>query len=135
MQFVTARGWEDLSNLMSVYEEMNLPVDETVIHEFLHHAEVAEDAAAYFDLYRKYQDDYGIPEILAGRVKPAVYARVYAAAFDERIAVTNLLLDGLNARFRQTAEERYLTDEWYVFLKEYRSAVESAENPVALYGM
>ena len=38
-------------------------------------------------------------------------------------------------RFRQTAEERYLTDEWYVFLKEYRSAVESAENPVALYGM
>lgn len=134
MQFVTARGWEDLSNLMCVYEEMKLPVDETVIREFLHHAEVAEDAAAYFDLYQKYQDDYGIPEILAGRVKPAVYARIYAAAFDERIAVTNLLLDGLNARFKQVAEERYLTDAWFAFLKEYRSAVEQAENPAALYG-
>ncbi len=133
MQFVTARGWEDLSNLMCVYEEMKLPVDETVIHEFLHHAEVAEDAAAYFDLYQKYQDDYGIPEILAGRVKPAVYARIYAAAFDERIAVTNLLLDGLNARFRQVARERYLTDAWFAFLKEYRSAVVSAEHPAALY--
>lgn len=133
MQFVTARGWEDLSNLMEVYEEMKLPVDETVIHEFLHHDEVAEDAAAYFDLYRKYQDDYGIPEILSGRVKPEVYARIYAAAFDERLSVVNLLLDGLAKHFKETTEEKYLTDQWYAFLKEYRNGVEKAENPAALY--
>lgn len=133
MQFVTARGWEDLSNLMEVYEEMELPVDETVIHEFLHHGEVAEDAAAYFDLYRKYQDDYGIPEILSGRVKPEVYARIYAVAFDERLSVVNLLLDGLGKHFRETAEEKYLTDQWYAFLKEFRSGVEEAEWPAILY--
>ncbi len=133
MQFVTARGWEDLSNLMMVYEEMQLPVDETIVHEFLHHDEVAEDVAAYFDLYRKYQDDYGIPEILSGRVKPEVYARIYAAAFDERLSVVNLLLDGMTAHFQKVAEEKYLTDEWYAFLKEYRSQVETAEHPAALY--
>lgn len=133
MQFVTARGWEDLSNLMEVYEEMKLPVDETIVHEFLHHDEVAEDAAAYFDLYRKYQDDYGIPEILAGRVRPEIYARIYAAAFDERLSVVNLLLDGMAAHFKKVAEEKYLTDEWYAFLKEYRGRVEEAEHPAALY--
>ena len=133
MQFVTARGWEDLSNLMEVYEEMKLPVDETIVHEFLHHDEVAEDAAAYFDLYRKYQDDYGIPEILAGRIRPDIYARIYAAAFDERLSVVNLLLDGMAAHLKKVAEEKYLTDEWYAFLKEYRSTVEEAEHPAALY--
>lgn len=133
IQFVTARGWEDLSNLMEVYEAMGLPVDETVIHEFLHHGEVAEDAAAYFDLYRKYQDDYGIPEILSGKVRPEVYARIYAAAFDERLSVVHLLLDGLGKHFRETAEEKYLTDQWYAFLKKYRSSVEEAEHPAALY--
>lgn len=133
MQFVTARGWEDLSNLMSVYEEMDIPVDETVIHEFLHHADIAEDVAAYFDLYRKYQDDYGIPEILKGKVKSEVYARIYAAAFDERVSVTNLLLDGLNGYFRAWTDTRYLTDEWFVFLKEYRNGVEKAEEPLELY--
>lgn len=133
MQFVTARGWEDLSNLMEVYEEMKLPIDETIVHEFLHHDEVAEDAAAYFDLYRKYQDDYGIPEILAGRVRSEIYARIYAAAFDERLSVVNLLLDGMAAHFKKVAEEKYLTDEWYAFLKEYRSRVEEAEHPAALY--
>lgn len=133
MQFVTARGWEDLSNLMSVYEEMDIPVDETVIHEFLHHADIAEDVAAYFDLYRKYQDDYGISEILKGKVKSEVYARIYAAAFDERVSVTNLLLDGLNGYFRAWTDTRYLTDAWFAFLKEYRNGVETAEEPLELY--
>lgn len=133
MQFVTARGWEDLSNLMEVYEKMEIPVDETVIREFLHHDEVAEDAAAYFDLYRKYQDDYGIPQILDGKVKPEVYARVYAAAFDERLSVVNLLLDGLGAYFKCVAEEKRKTDAWYAFLKEYRSIAEDAANPAECY--
>lgn len=127
MKFVTARGWEDLSNLMEVYEELGLSVDETVVLEFLHHEEVAEDAAAYFDLYRKYQDDYGIGQILSGRVKPAVYARIYAAAFDERLSVVNLLLDGLRNLFLKVSEEKYLTDGWYAFLKEYRSVLDTAE--------
>jgi len=133
LQFVTARGWEDLSNLMVVYEEMNIPVDETVVHEFLHHKEVAEDFAAYIELYRKYQDDYGIQEILNGRVKPEVFARIYAAAFDERLAVTNLLLDGLQSYFVKYSEEKYVTDNWYDFLKLYRAGVIEVENPVQYY--
>lgn len=133
MQFVTARGWEDLSNLMEVYEELNLPIDETIIREFLHHADVAEDAAAYFDLYRKYQDDYGIPEILHGNVKPEVYARIYAAAFDERLSVVHLLLDGLGKYFTAIAEEKYRTDQWYAFLREYRSRLNESEDAIALY--
>ena len=99
LQFVTARGWEDLSNLMDVYEELGIPVDEEIIHEFLRHEDVAEDVSAYFDLYKKYQDDYGIAEILEGKVKPSVYARIDQAAFDERLSVVNLLLE--NARFAE----------------------------------
>ena len=72
LQFVTARGWEDLSILMQTYEEMGLPVDETVVGEFLHHKDVAEDAAAYFDLYQKYKDDYGIPLILEGKIRNSI---------------------------------------------------------------
>ena len=69
IRFVTARGWEDLSSLMQVYEKLDLPVDESVIREFIHHEDVAEDVAAYFELYRKYRDDYGIADILAGKVQ------------------------------------------------------------------
>ena len=126
LQFVTARGWEDLSNLMDVYEELGIPVDEEIIHEFLRHEDVAEDVSAYFDLYKNYQDDYGIAEILDGKVKPSVYARIDQAAFDERLSVVNLLLDGVSNVFYQIQREREITDAWYDFLKEYRQKLKNS---------
>ena len=126
LQFVTARGWEDLSKLMDVYEELGIPVDEEIIHEFLRHEDVAEDVSAYFDLYKKYQDDYGIAEILEGKVKPSVYARIDQAAFDERLSVVNLLLDGVSNVFYQIQREREITDAWYDFLKEYRQKLKNS---------
>lgn len=133
IRFVTARGWEDLSSLMQVYEKLDLPVDESVIREFIHHEDVAEDAAAYFELYRKYRDDYGIADILAGKVRPETFARIYAAAFDERLSVVNLLLDGLSEFFGNVQENKQITDNWYGFLKEYQRRLKEGEAPVDSY--
>lgn len=133
MQFVTARGWEDLSYLVKIYEELHLPVNETVIYEFLHHKETAMDVAAYFDLFYKYQDDYGISDILAGKIQPQVFARISHAAFDERLSVTNLLTDGLSNYFIRSAIEKERTDLWYTFLKNYRSQLSDAKDPVVCY--
>ncbi|MDD3368240.1 MAG: AAA family ATPase [Lachnospiraceae bacterium] len=119
LQFVTARGWEDLSSLMKLYEELELPVTEELVHEFIRNGEVAQDATAYFDLYRKYREDYGIPEILKGNVKPKVYERLLHADFDEKISVVNLLLDALQLNFADAYREKYVTDAWYQFLKAF----------------
>ena len=43
MNFVTARGWEDLSSLLKVYEAGELAVTEGVIGEFNPHAGIAVD--------------------------------------------------------------------------------------------
>lgn len=133
MKFVTARGWEDLSSLLRIYEEKNLPVTEEIILEYLHHEEVAEDFFSYLELYRKYRDDYRIPDILSGSVPAELYARIGRAGFDERLSVVNLLLDALSCEFAGYAKEKYLTDAWYQFLKQYRSGVETAESPAEYY--
>ncbi|MBO5302802.1 MAG: AAA family ATPase [Lachnospiraceae bacterium] len=133
MQYVTARGWEDFSGLLKAYEELKLPVTEEIVYEYLHHKDVAEDVAAYIDLYRKYQDDYGIEDILHGKVKSAVYARIYDAAFDERLSVVNLLTDGILGYMQKAYQEKYITDAYFAFLKSYRSEMEKAENLLELY--
>ncbi len=133
IQYVTARGWEDFHYLLLAYEKERLPITPEIVYEYLRHKEVAEDVAAYLDLYRKYQDDYGIEEILAGTVKPAVFARIYEAAFDERISVVNLLLDGLMKRFLDVYFEKYLTDEYFAFLKSYRAGMERTDQPLLEY--
>ena len=88
---------------------------------------------AYLEIYRKYNEDYGISDILCGNVKKSVYKRVFDADFDERITVVNLLLSGLTVVFSDVARERKMVQLWYEFLKEYRKSQRSTEEQHALY--
>ena len=126
-KFVTARGWEDLSSLLYVYEELGIPVNEGVAGEFIHNDDIAEDFAAYYDLYNKYRDDYGINNILDGNAAPHIYRRMIEAGYDERLTVVNLLLDTLNKHFRCAAELKADTDNWYKSIKEKIKAGEDAD--------
>ena len=125
MLFVTARGWEDLSTLIQVYETLGQPVDEDLISEFIQHPEVAKDVAVYLDLYRKYEDDYGIEDILQGKEDVAVYQRLQNASFDERLSVVNLLLSGLNRHFAKVADYKKTMDAWYASLKQMQQEAEA----------
>ena len=118
LKFVTARGWEDMSSLMYVYEELGISINAGVIGEFLHNEDIAEDFAAYYDLYNKYRDDYGINNILAGNATSDIYRRMTNADYDERLTVVNLLLDTLNKHFKYAAELKADTDSWYKSIKE-----------------
>ena len=130
-QFVTARGWEDLSTLIRTYERLGLEADEPVVRQYLQHEDIARDFAAYLSLYKKYQDDYGVEAILAGQAAPSVFARAFDAAFDERLSLVSLLLSGLNTRFEAAQFQDSLTDEVYQELKRLRPALVNGQEPPA----
>ena len=138
MEFVTARGWEDLSYLLYTYEKMHLDISQDTIYEYLHHEDIAEDVFAYYLVYKKYQDDYGIDDILNGNVSSSVYARLFNADFDERVSVVNLVMDGLLRQVHLYSFEKNCTDLWFGFLKNYRSHmdvfyVDHVKEFIALY--
>lgn len=97
--FVTARGWEDLSQFLLTCEQLDLPVDEPVILEYLQHPRIARDFAAYYDLFCKYQSDYHVEEILSGGLPAAALERLKTAPFDERLSVIGLLIGRLTEAF------------------------------------
>lgn len=126
-QFVTARGWEDLSAMLLACDTLDLPVDEGVIGQYLRHPEVARDFSAYWALYKKYHEDYGVEAILQGLPFDAVLERAMRAAFDERISLVSLLLAGLNARFATARRTDAVTDACYQQLRAYKRALAAAE--------
>lgn len=99
MDFVTARGWEDLSALLKSYEAFGISVGMDQVIQFLHKDSVARDFAAYYALYCKYGMDYGVAELLAGDLSEEEYAQKTAMAsgggFEERFTVVNLVLEHL----------------------------------------
>ena len=138
MEFVTARGWEDLSYLLYTYEKMHLEISQDTIYEYLHHEDIAEDVFAYYLVYKKYQDDYGIDDILNGNVSSTIYARLFNADFDEKVSVVNLVMDGLLRQVNIYSFEKHCTDLWFGFLKNYRnhmdvSYVDHVKEFIALY--
>lgn len=97
--FVTARGWEDLSQFLLTCEKLELPIDESVILEYIQHPKIARDFAAYYDLFKKYQSDYHVEEILAGKLPTSAVERLKSAPFDERLSVIGLLIGKLTSIF------------------------------------
>ncbi|MCD7746207.1 MAG: AAA family ATPase [Lachnospiraceae bacterium] len=99
-RYVTARGWEDLSTAMRIYEKKGFPVDKGLIGQYLADDEIARKFHVYYQLYKKYQSDYQIEDILDGTITDEIFKRAKEARMDERFSILGLLLGRLNDGFR-----------------------------------
>lgn len=98
--FVTARGWDDLSQMIKLYERNGIVVDGLLVGQYVQNAEIAKRFAVYYDLFNKYKSDYQVEDILDGTAGEAIKARAVEAGFDERISLIGLLMDALSERLR-----------------------------------
>ena len=94
-QYVTARGWEDLSTALRGYERNNIPVNSSLVMEYITVPEIARKFSVYYDLFKKYRTDYDIPNILLGKTTKALIAKANSAKFDERLSIIAMLKDTL----------------------------------------
>lgn len=99
-RFATPRGWEDLSDLLKVYERLGKEADREVVAQYIQFPAIAKDFANYLKLYRKYQKDYQVDEILKGHWSEALCDQAGRAAFDERLSLVGLLLTRVRGSMR-----------------------------------
>lgn len=100
--YITARGWEDLSQILQLYEEEGLSVDETLVGQYLRNERIMKEFTAYYELYNKYKNDYRTEEILSGEISGKAVEKARAAAFDERLSLLGMLLDKVQGEIRET---------------------------------
>ena len=131
-QFVTARGWEDLSRIIKVYEELGIEVGERLCIQYLQDPEIASAFSSYYELYCKYRTLYRIPEILEGAV-PEESAALREAPFDEKLSILGLLIDSLNQEFQVYAEnfsvQKRVMEELTAVRRELKSASAGSSGP------
>ena len=126
-RFVTARGWEDLSEMIFAYERMGLKMDREVIMQYLQHPGTAKDFANYLELYYKYQKDYKVEEILQGHITEEACDKIRRAAFDEKLSVIGLLIARLHEYFRKSSEVDTLVTELYEEMKQVKGRMETEQ--------
>lgn len=124
-RFVTARGWEDLSNVLQVYEKLGIHAEEGLIYQYLQHRKIAKDFANYLDLYEKYRTDYKIEDILRGQYEKGAVEKLQDAPFDERLSVMGLLLSRLTESFTEAYEADLRTTKVHQMLLEVKTRFQS----------
>jgi hypothetical protein len=118
--FVTARGWSDLSDMILLYEQHGIAVDEKLVGQYLQNKQIAKDFATYYDLWRKYKSDYQVDKILAGNPPVEIKNRAKAAQFDERLSLVGLLLDAVTGELREVCQQEETMTELMGCLKAVR---------------
>ena len=113
--FATARGWEDLSRLIQVYEILGKTVDREVVSQYIQHRMIAKDFASYLALYYKYRTDYKVEDILKGKWDPITLGKIRTASLDEHLSIVSLL----NGKLSELFTECYLTDAYLTKLYDY----------------
>ena len=120
--FATARGWEDLSRMLYVYEELGFPVEASFVGEFIQYPLIAGDFARFYAFFTAYKERFPVIEILEGKADE----QMKPVSREELLSGMHLMLDVLSEHCRQwqnngkTESDEELSKEWkhaFLFLK------------------
>lgn len=104
--FVTARGWEDLSCILYVYEEMSEAVTEHLVSQYVHCAAIAREFFLFYELFHHYQQEYR--ENYPAAV-PENQQRMKTAGAGECMAVAAVLVAQVTAQAEVWEQDSRLT--------------------------
>lgn len=131
IQYVTARGWEDLSAAMQLYEKKGFAIDRRLIGQYITDTDIARKFEIYYDLYRKYKSDYQIPDILSGKYSEDIARRSRKAGMDERLSLLGLLLEKLNEVFRATVNRDHSLQMVVKELRCIKKSLKEDQTPIS----
>ena len=123
LQFATARGWEDLSEIILAYEKLGLKVDREVVGQYIQLPRIAKDFANYLELYYKYQRIYHVEDILKDTWQAITVSELRAAPFDEKLSVMGLVLSRLSEEARVLRQQDALATALHGTLKTFKAAL------------
>ena len=134
LQFATARGWEDLSELILAYEQLGLRVDREVVGQYIQLPRIAKDFANYLELYYKYQRTYHVDDIVKGAWQNITMLELREAPFDEKLSVMGLLLSRLSESARAVRRQDELTTALHTALLDFKAKTADGAEPQTVLG-
>ena len=134
LQFATARGWEDLSELIIAYEKLGLRVDREVVGQYIQLPRIAKDFANYLELYYKYQRTYHVDDIVKGQWQNITMLELREAPFDEKLSVMGLLLSRLSEAARIVRRQDALTTALHTALLDFKAKTADGAEPQTVLG-
>ncbi len=125
--FVTARGWEDLSRIMCLYEKKNLEIDASLIEQYIQNPSVAQDFSNYYFAFKKLKDIFDTKKILEGCFDSTIIEEVKNLSISEKLGLINILSDCITVKAKEVITESNLIKQALKILKDKETSAEERE--------
>ncbi|MBR1864621.1 MAG: AAA family ATPase [Ruminococcus sp.] len=103
-KIITARAWEDLSEMLQLYEIDGIPVTLELIGQYLQDHDVAPMFFAFYCKFNELREVYDPDSILEGNITREAVSRAASCDAEEAIILMNLLMDGVTYTMRTTLQ-------------------------------
>ena len=120
--YVTARGWEDLSTIILLYEEEGLTVSEELVGQYLRNDRIVREFTAYYELYLRYVSDYHVDDILDGNISEKAVEKARLAPFDERLSLIGIFIDRIIGYIKDDCEKTDIVKGLFPVLKAVKTS-------------
>lgn len=141
-RIVTARGWEDLSNILKSYERMGYEIDKPLIEQFIQSEETAHSFFSYYKLYQKFLKEDDLETLYREGDGSRLIEQLRGADFQIRWIFTSIFLKKLESeaavlvpvlkQIRKNEEETKLSEakngilQWHRLLERSLEVMERA---------
>ena len=128
-EYVTARGWQDLSTLLQACERLQIEVDEELVFPYLTVRSIAKTFSAFYRLYRKCFCDSRsaqMPQTFSGWIS-SLSALAVRADRQEQHILAGLLLDTLGTELAQYRKQENLAALAGDRLKKLKSGIHAPD--------
>lgn len=130
--FVTARGWEDLSRMMSVFENKNIPIDISLIEQYIQSQSVAEDFSDYYETYKTLSQKFSTEDIVTGNWDEELSSVLRNSAVSEKLGFINILSSEMSNVSKVAVNHNKITKKVAELLKENQIVSKSPKDAVNL---
>ncbi len=130
--FVTARGWEDLSRIMLLFEKNNLSIDISLVEQYLQNPEISANFADYYNTYLSLGEIFKPEEILNGNASANLKEKVKNVSVSEKLGFLNLLTNRLFYICEQPNLKYKLLKEASTILRDKNVLISNIETAISL---
>ncbi len=95
-QFVTARGWEDLSRLMYSFEKKGVEIEAEFVSQYIQVPTIAHDFALFYKTFKNISDLCSPKNIFEGNATEELKEKLKNAGIEEKLGFINLLAGSIN---------------------------------------
>jgi len=117
-QFVTARGWEDLSRLMYSFEKKNIEIDAEFISQYIQVPTVAGDFSSFYKTFKNMKEMCSPKSVLEGTFDENLKEKFKTSGVEEKLGFINLLSNTINDELSRCVEKNTDIKETVKFLKD-----------------